>query len=218
MSLERIEVNLDMCALRLSIALDQLDLATAANRDAIAASQARTDQELGRAMEAECAAGMIAIAGAAFALDAFYAALKERSPRAASIAMSTGNRRPTRYKIIAEAIRREFRIGPKGFANMVGILRQVFRFRDYAVHPRMDFAAPVLKEEVNKATEWRFVSFSAGSARNAVRGTLALLVQVLERPRDPSPALASYLDGLRKELGDLATRWRATYGLLTDDE
>jgi hypothetical protein len=216
MAIERIEVSLDMCALWLRIALDHLDKSVEAHDQAIKASQVNDDQALGAALEAECVAGMLAIAAAAFALDAFYAALKDRSIRVARIPVSVGKRGSTRYRIIAEAMRREFRIGPQGMSNLRQALREVFRFRDYAVHPRGDFAIPVLKPEVNKLTEWRYVSFGAPSARGAVRAALAILEQIVERPRNPSRELATYLNGLQAELGPLAARWRARYGLLND--
>ena len=173
---------------------------------------------LANSLERECTAGMLAICSAAFALDAFYAALKDRSPRVARIPVSGGARRSARYKLVAEALRREFVIGPKGLANLRHTLKEVFRFRDLAVHPSASFSAPVLKREVNKVTEWRFVSFGAPSARDAVRATLAILAQLVERPRNPTGALRSYLDGIRPALAKLAARWRATYGLLTDSE
>lgn len=161
---------------------------------------------------------MLTICGAAFALDAFYAALKERSTRVAKIPIAAGKRRSTRHNIIAEALRREFRVGGAGMVNLRNMLRQIFRFRTYAVHPRADFTLPVVKPEINKSTEWRFVAFGAPSAQTALRAALAILVQLTERPRRPSPELSTYLDGLRTELDTLAARWRSQYGPLTDEE
>jgi hypothetical protein len=216
-SLNRIEFSLDMCALWLRVAMDQLEDSMAAQTAAIEASRAGDDQELGKHLEAECTAGMLAICSAAFGLDAIYAALKDRSPRVAGIPTSMTKRRSARFKIVAEALRREFRIGPKGIMQVHNILKEVYRFRDQAVHPKGAFALPVLKAEINKVTEWRFVSFGAPSARTAVRATVALLAQGVERPRNANAEVAAYLKGLTPELQTLAARWRATYGLLTDE-
>lgn len=214
--LERIEVSLEMSSLWLRVALDQLGFAKTAQRRAIEASQNDNGALLASELEAECAAGMLAISSAAFAIDAFYAVLKDRSPRVASIPVAAGHRRPSRYKIVAEAIRREFKIGPKGITNVREILRQVYKFRDLAVHPRGDYSVPVLKPEIKKITEWRFVSFGASSAQVAVRATLALFVQIIERPRSPTKELADHLDGMRPAFAELASRWRADYGHLLD--
>jgi hypothetical protein len=217
-SIETIEYSLDMCAMWLRVALDQLDSSVKSNRAGIEANRAGADEELGKLLEAECISGMLAICAAAFALDAIYAALKDRSPRVAEIPTASSGRRSARYKIVAEALRREFRIGPKGITNLRHILKQVYHFRNLAVHPKGAFERPVLKEEINKAVDWRFVSFGASSAQTAVRATLAALVQVAARPRNPNPQVEAYLKGLTAQLQILAARWRSSYGLLTDDE
>lgn len=212
-----LEVSLDMCALWLRTSLDQLDRAAAANSAAVHASTVGNDQLLAASLEAECVAGMLTICATAFALDAFYAALKDQSPRVARIPIARGRHRSAQYTIVAEALRREFRVGGAGLMNLRRALRDIFRFRGYAVHPRAEFTLPVLKPEINRITEWRFVSFGAPSARNALRAGLAILVQLAARPRQPSERLSVYLNGLRPELETLAARWRSTYGLLTDE-
>ena len=217
-SLSRIEVSLDTSVMWLRIALDQLDQARRAHASGVDAARSGDDRVLGESLESECAAGMLAISASAFALDAFYAALKDRSPRVARIPLRSGDRRSTRYKIVGEAFRREFKVSGAGLVNLMSALSQVFQFRDYAVHPRADFALPVLKAEVNRITEWRFVSFGAPSAQAAVRAALAILVQLVRVPRNPNAEVRGYLDGLATSLDELARRWRAGYGRLTDTE
>jgi hypothetical protein len=94
----------------------------------------------------------------------------------------------------------------KGLQNLRHSVREVFKFRDYAVHPPAGFALPVLMPEINKTTEWRFLSFGAPSAQSAVRASLAILVQVIERPSKPNKDVVSYIDELRPGLAELSAR------------
>ena len=213
--LTKIEFSLDMCTAWLRVALGQLDLAEQSSRAAIAAAASGDDANLGQSMEAECAAGMIAMAAAAFAIDAFYAALKDRSPRVQAIPVSK-RRRSSRHKIVLEALRREFKIAPTSLRNLQNIVKEVFKFRDLAVHPTGRFTSPVLKPEVGKLTEWRFVTFGAANARLSVRATLAALVQLVEIPKSSSADTKLYLEGLKPALDELAVAWRSARGLLTD--
>jgi hypothetical protein len=66
------------------------------------------------------------------------------------------------------------------------IVKELFRFRDWAVHPPADFNAPVLHEVLQRGVEWRFVAFSAPNSGKAITNTAKLIHFCLQRPRAES--------------------------------
>jgi hypothetical protein len=48
------------------------------------------------------------------------------------------------------------------------LVKQLFRFRDWAVHPPANFSAPIRHEILGTGVEWRFVAFRAQAALGSV--------------------------------------------------
>lgn len=88
------------------------------------------------ALDRELRWGMQAIGAAAFTLDAFYAAVVEHAP-------TTRVRASSRPKSNTATLLSAFVLTNDQARTARPMLRQVFRFRDWAVHPPAKFVEPV---------------------------------------------------------------------------
>jgi hypothetical protein len=210
-------VSLDMCPYWLEIAVGHLRNAAVARGELQGAKRSSVNQDAGSALEHEFSAGMQAITSSAIALDALYASVRDRITVPASVITTWQTKRTARHRQVSEVFRRAFRVKGKGFRNLSTIAAQLYRFRDLAVHPAATFTNPVPHPIIGSATEWRFVSFGYESAHAAVRGALALVVQLARIPRAKNGPIVAYCRDLEKRLQPLVDQWASEFGPLLED-
>lgn len=213
----RLQVSLDMCPYWLEIAVGHLGAAARARADVIKARASGDEPSVGIALEREFSAGMQALTSSVIALDALYASVRERVSLPDSLVETWRSKRTARHRQAAEVFRRAFRVGRKGFANLAATLREVYRFRDLAVHPPGKFSDPVIHPTLLSGTEWRFVSFGYDSAHTAVRAALAMVVQLARSARAKKGPFVDYCAGLSAQLEPLVEIWKADFGALLDE-
>jgi hypothetical protein len=149
---------------------------------------------------------------AAIALDAFYAAVKEHIDIPEETRKAWREKGTARYKQVVETLRRAFLFGMASLRNVVKATKDVYRFRDMAVHPDQKLAQTPLHPVLGVGTEWRFVAFRLENARPLVAVVLSMIWQMLERPREGNDRLARYCSQLVPHLKPLVERWEAKYG------
>jgi hypothetical protein len=140
----------------------------------------------------EYRAAIQAISATAIAVDAFYASVKNRAPIDREVEQAWRRNGTARYACIAETLQRAFEIKPRGLAQLRDFLEQLFRFRDWAVHPPADFRAPVAHPDIGSGVDWRFVAFSAANARQLLDATDKILGQLFELPRKRHERLVAW--------------------------
>jgi len=187
----RTQVRTDMWPFWLEDAVEAADTACRL-ADQIPALDAQLDTELpkepinaeiDRLLFRELRASMRAITACAFAIDAFYAMVKERcGPHPHHNAWRKN--RTARERQITETLRHHLRIRAEGANQLKSAVSQLFRFRDWAVHLAADFRDPVYREDVHSTVDWRFAAFRRDNAVTSVAMTVALfdsLVSILDR-------------------------------------
>lgn len=131
--------------------------------------------EMRRLLEAELRASMRALTSVAFAIDAFYASVKARSPEHPQQAVWNEKETPRR-KQVAETLRHHLRVTnnaqAKELSHRIG---EIFRFRDWAVHPGSRYREPVYRPDIDAGVDWHFVVFSAA---NAIAGVAKIVVLI----------------------------------------
>jgi hypothetical protein len=210
-----VELQLDTCIHWLEIALEHLANATTVHETLVTGVSNGSD--LGTILDREFKASVQAVFAAATFFEALYATTVERNPpKQASRSLKPG-KRPTRYAVVTEQLRRTFGLRKQGTVNLRSVLAEVYRFRDQAVHPSATFTEPVLHPELRVGVERRFVMFSATSARQLVRAALAfskiLASRDLRRQSKEIQELANYLLTVCSPLYD---QWEQQYGELLD--
>jgi hypothetical protein len=214
-----VELALDMTPFWLQIAMSHLDRARSFHTTVLDAHSRDDDEERSQNLEFEFLESMQAIVAAAVALDAFHASIKEHVQLPAGLVEKWRERRTARYKQVVEVLRRAFILQKRPVVNLRRAFRDVYRFRDWAVHPSGNYSPPVPHPDLEVATEWRFVAFSYGNARKIVRAVLAFAFLLTSKP--PSNASEPFVNLCKKTLAridPLCSEWRARYGRLTDSD
>jgi hypothetical protein len=215
MEVKAVELQLDTCVHWLEIALEHLANARLAH-EALCA-ELPNSPELGNILDREFKASVQATFAAATFFEALYAASVERNPPKKPFAPRNPKKRPTRYAIVTEQLRRSFGLKKQGTANLRSVLSEVYRFRDQAVHPSAAFSEPVLHPELNVGVERRFVMFSSINAHQLVRAALAFskILPSRDLTRQPKDIqdLGAYLLEVCLPLHAL---WEQRYGPLLD--
>ena len=150
-----------------------------------------------RLMSEEAKAGMVAIAAAAFALDNFADVIREFVPDIEAAKAEWRKAGTARHKQISETIRRTFKISNEGARTLAQIIGEVFRFRDWAVHPSGSFRQPLQHDLVDVGVEWRFVAFRPDNAVNSVRAATSILSQCISSPRLENEKLVEWCDAAK---------------------
>ena len=211
------EVLLHMSPFWLEIAMTHVVAAEQHHAALLAAGG--EDSRVGGALEGEFVGGMQAIVAAATALDAFYATVKSNIELPSDLTLVWQRNRTPRYAQLIEVLRRGFSLKPHTAKAWRPMLKQLYRFRGWAVHPSASFSAPVAHPDLTSATEHRFVAFTYENARSAVHIALAITALLSAKPPNDAPkTLAEACKGITNLIAPVCKEWRTRYGRLTDDD
>ena len=111
--------------------------------------------------------------------------------------------RTARYTQVAEVVRRAFALKPKGAVLLRNNLKELYRYRDLAVHPSGKIQAPLLHPELNVGMEWRFVYFRATNAEIAVSAAAAMLWDLSNNGESKNPNVTEYQKVLAMRLNEI---------------
>lgn len=211
----RLELQLDTCIHWLEIAIEHLTRAKEIRDELLRQRVSGTTNFID--LDREFKACVQASVAAATFFEALYAAVLERVPTKPSAKGEARHQRPARYAVVTEALRQAFGLRKQGTANLRSVLREVYRFRDEAVHPSAKFSEPVAHPELGIGVERRFVMFGFNSAHQLVRAALAfskiLASRDLSRRPKPIQDFATYLLTVCEPL---YTSWEPSFGPLFD--
>jgi hypothetical protein len=175
------EVLLDVWPYWLDVGMDHTREATL-TRIQLREADASDDKAKATLLSEECQSGMVAICAAAFALDAFYGALISRRDLSRLAAVWRAARTP-RHARIFETLRQSFSMSNSEAKAIRGAIGELFKFRDWAVHPPSEFKAPIAHPVIRSGVEWRFVAFSAPNAEKSIVNATKVIRLCLGRPR-----------------------------------
>jgi hypothetical protein len=208
-----VHVSLDVYPHWLAVAMDRLDDAECAAGEV----KALWDNDRARAAEAlerEFLASMQCIVAAATAVDAFYATVRRYIEIPEADREAWKKNRTARYVQISEVLRRGFLMGKDKPAQLRIILKDVYKFRGWSVHPPAKFQEPVVVPDLCVSTDWRFAAFRATNAKPLSGLVLSVIAQLLRRPRGELPELVRYCEGASPLISPPVTRWESRYGPL----
>lgn len=209
-----LSLSIDLYAYWLEIAMAHLIEAEVAHGELLKVWGHGDDQEGGRWLEREFSASLQCITSAAIAVDAFYAMTRDHIQIPEKDVEAWRTNRTSRAKQIAEVLKRGFLIGSKSFSTMRGHLIELFKWRDWSVHPPAGFDKPVRYDELRVGTEWRFVAFRFENAKNCLALSLSLIAQLLTRPKSNLHSLVEHCQGSLPLVVPLVDQWENKYGRL----
>lgn len=192
-----LELALDMWPHWLDVAIDSADAARSARSDLMsaAAAEALDGQAKGRFLERECKAAMVAMAAAGIALDNFYAVIQAYVPRFGELQAHFDQARTPRHSRISETMRRTFKVSQGGAKQLRATVKELFTYRDWAVHPPAGFRPAIRHDFLDEGVEWRFVAFRASNAGAAAWAATSIIDQCVHAPRANNEALAKWCAG-----------------------
>jgi len=210
-----LHTSIDLCPYWLDIAYEQLLAAEKASEDLKTAKEAQNSEQIATALHVEFTAGMQVIMASAVAMDAYYANVKDRIDFPNDLTRTWLEKGTARYKQIAEVLRRAFPMTHATAKKLRDILKQNLEFRNKAVHPPVGTTAPALHPELNKVTDWRYVTFRYYNAKATAGLTLSIIAQTASRPpKDKFSALTSYCNSLMAKVEPMVKRWEIRFGKL----
>ena len=112
-------------------------------------------------------------------------------------------KRTSRYSQVTEVLRRGFHLKPKGTRTLRQHVKEIYRFRDLAVHPSGKIEAPLLHAELQVGVEWRFAYFQATNAEGLVNAATAIIWDLANNGKLTDERILAYAKGLRHRLGEL---------------
>lgn len=196
----RVHVRFDTCQTWASLAVQHLRRAQEHRALRLAAWSGTDEAEKGRTLEQEFEASMQAMVAAAIAWDAFYALVKEHVDLPKGVVESWRKKRTSRHIQVTEVVRQAFTLKPKGASALRQNLKEIFKYRDLAVHPSGAIDAPVLHPELNVGVEWRFATFRAVAAEQIVNSAIGMLWDLAQNGKAASPTNAEFMKALREHL------------------
>lgn len=209
-----ISISIDLFAYWLEIAMSHLIEAEAIHKDLLTVWGKGDDQVGGQYLEREFSAGLQCITASAIAVDAFYAMARDHVTVPESVMEAWRSNRTSRPKQIAEVLKRGFLIGPKSFRDIRKHLIELFKWRDWSVHPPAGFNKPIPYAELRVSTEWRFAAFRFENAKVAFALSLSLIAQLLLRPKPDLKNLVEHCQGSLPLVTPLVEKWESKFGML----
>lgn len=179
--------------------------ASIAVREEDAARQARAELahaypaggDWGEASTAELEASLVAISGAAFALDGFYGSIRPWSGVSQKLVVLWTQQGLGRHRQIFEVFKLGFALGP-ATNHWPKQLKWLFKLRDDNIHFDEDFQPPVAHPVIGNSTHER-MTYAVENAEKAVDLMLEVITRLVEHPKPTADAL----------LIDFAQRWQA---------
>jgi hypothetical protein len=193
-------VHFDVCPTWCELAMTHLASAKSSRIARVGAWAGNNEDEKSSCLEREFEASMQATMAAAIALDAFYSVIQTHVQLPASLVERWRAKRTSRYSQVTEVLRRGFHLKPQETKVLRQNVKEIYRFRDLAVHPSGKLEAPLLHSELNVGVEWRFAYFSAARAETLVNASIAIIRELANNGKPTEAAIVRYAQGLRDRL------------------
>lgn len=198
-----LHVRFDVCPTWIQIAKRHLEAALIAMTKRVQVWKGTDENLKAQALEAEFESSMQAIMAAAIAWDAAYAVLREHVTIPPAMTKKWREGRTARYTQVSETVRRAFSLKAKGAAALRANLKEIYRYRDLAVHPSGKIEAPLLHPELDLGMEWRFVYFRAKNAELAVLAAAAVLWDLAYNGKAKDAKISDYQKTLAVRLQEI---------------
>jgi hypothetical protein len=145
----------------------------------------RDGQEFNDALDDEFRASLLAVAAAAFAIDAFYASAIHQAPETRVVSR-------TRDASIFETLKRGFALTGRQQKALRKPIRALFRARDEAVHPPTRWAVPISHPAFKVGMDPKLVAYRAEVGREAATLAQQIIWTCLQVPKQRFPELTAW--------------------------
>lgn len=190
-------IHFDVCPTWLELATRHLKDAKNMQLARVEAWKSSDENAKALSLEREFEASMQAIMAAATSIDAFYAVIKNKAQVNADLYKTWKKNKTARHSQISEVIRISFSIKDKDFTTLRKIIKEIYKYRDAAVHPSGISQEAILHPELELRVEWRFAWFRYENALIIVRETIKLLYELISAGQPQNDKIQKYAGELR---------------------
>jgi len=187
----------------LAIASDELRSAKVTRQSLVEAAQRQDFNAKLEALETEMKASMVAISASSFALDAFYARVKELAPPPQELVTAWRKNKTARHRQVTELQLRNFAYKPGAPDELRQNTESLYKLRDWLVHPPADFKPVQLHPVLKEAFEWRKTVFTFENAQQSHNFALAVIKVSVESSKPKEKALREWCINAQKLLEPL---------------
>lgn len=193
MSTPKALISYDVCPIWLEIAVGHLESATIANEE-MKAAWGKTDDNpsKGETLEQVFQYSMQAITASAIAIDGFYAAIQKKAEIDPTLVATWREKKTARHAQVSETIRNAYQLKAKGFDALRDAIKQIYKFRDQAVHPSIEMEEAALHSDLRVGVERRFEVFRYDNAYQIVRTTVSMIDELARRGRAKNDEVKKY--------------------------
>jgi hypothetical protein len=207
-----VELGRDIWPVWLDIAVDKTATAEAAHSELLAAIEAKDNDQIANALDTESQSSMVAVAASAFALDAFYAAVKGHIPELPEQQASWKASGAPRATYISETLIRGFRLSSQGKRMVRTDVKKLFQFRGWAVHPHAGFRPPLHHPDLGTGVDWWYATYTAKLAHEATHMAVSLVGQCMRQPKPIHAELVEWAPAGNGQLQPILDAWEERYG------
>lgn len=200
-----LHLHYDVCPVWLDLARRHLADAEKWKDARVVAWKTDDQHARGTTLEREFEASMQAVVAASVAIESLYSTLCEKISLPNDTVQAWKKNGTAKFRRIAEVARRAFSLSEEGSDILREVVHEIFRFRNFAIHPSGNTTAAVLHPELQVGVEWRLATFRADNARAIVQKTQEIIVELITRGKASTPEVARYAESLRDRLAQQAT-------------
>jgi hypothetical protein len=210
----KMSMHFNICPTWLKLSIDHLEQArewSLKRKDA----WAQTDNNLkSETLEREFEHSMQAIIAMAIAYDSFYASIKSKIDIPKDLSEKWKINRTARHIQVTETIRLGFKIKNEGTKILKQSIKEIFRFRDMAVHPKSSIEQAITHPELGVGVEWRFAYFTYENAKLIINEGLKRFREITQIKVRRNTQLDAYRSGLLKSTEQEIARYESNIGLI----
>jgi len=200
-----LSLHYDVMPTWIKLAIDHLESCKAWNQSRQDAWKGNDEEQKAGTLEKEFETSMQSIIAMAIAIDSFYGTVKSKINIPKELTDKWKENRTSRHIQIAETLRQGFKLNKEGLKILKQTLKEIFRFRDMAIHPKGDIEHPIKHPDLGIGVEWRFAYFSYTNAKLIVEEGLKRLRELLTKQGLKNKELEKYCLTTLTELDKLTT-------------
>ena len=212
----RLHVHFDVSPTWLEIGLAQLQAARDRAAARNSAWQSTDEDSKARALEKEFESSMQVCMASAIAVDAFYATIKECVSIPEATVQTWREKRTPRYAQISEVLKQAFGLKPEGAKVLRQNLKEIFRLRDLAVHPKGKLDEPILHPDLGVGVEWRFAFFRYENARLVFAEALRVINTLCSIEKIENEAVVKKVGPILARIETVSSEWNQEFGVNED--
>lgn len=208
--------GVDMTPYWLDIGFQHLKNTETWHKKLMLAKESKDEVEIGRCLKKESYYGMQSIMASGVAVDAYHANIKSRIKISAELTRAWHQKRTARYKQISEVLRLAFPMSNSTFRELRNNVKQIFTWRDNAVHPNSEMSLPSVHIELNKITDSRYVKFRFYNAKIIYALTLCIVYKTASNPPiTKNSKFLEYCEDVVPKMEPWVKKWEKRYGTIT---